>query len=172
MPANARRLAAAVLLAAAALALWVWWRSPERRLARRLDALVESLEKEGEEGSLVAAATAREVLGFFAEGFLVRARPYEGSLGDPQELMGAVMRFRGAAPRIAIVVGDREVQMHPGDRTAAVVFVATVTLDGSGRGPGRESWRVRSLWVEDDGEWRISELELVERLAGGLLLPF
>jgi hypothetical protein len=172
MPASARKLAAAVALLVAAVALWVWWRSPERRLARRLDALVEALEKGGEEGSLVAAVTAREVLGFFAEGFLVRARPYEGSLGDPQELMGAVMRFRAAAPRVAIAIGDREIQMHPGDRTAALAFVATVTLDGSGRGPGRESWRVRSLWVQDGGEWRISELELVERLSGGLVMPF
>ena|SRR5688572_19594387 len=166
-----RAVVAAALLAAAAGA-WTWWRSPERRLARRLDALVEVLEKDGEEGSLPAAATARAAVDFFAPGFLVRARPYEGSLADPRELTGAVLRFRAAAPRVAIQVGDREVEVAPGGRTGTVVFVATVTLEGSGAGPGRESWRVRSLWVEDAGEWRISELELVERLGGGLVLPF
>ena len=87
-----RAVVAAALLAAAAGA-WTWWRSPERRLARRLDALVELLEKDGEEGSLPAAATARAAVDFFAPGFLVRARPYEGSLADPRELTGAVLRF-------------------------------------------------------------------------------
>jgi hypothetical protein len=166
------RLAAAAVLLAAAAGAWSWWRSPERRLARRLDALVELLEKEGEEGSLPAAATARAAVDFFAPGFLVRARPYEGTLADPRELTGAVLRFRAAAPRVAIQVADREVEVAPGERTGTVVFVATVTLEREGAGPGRESWRVRSLWVQDAGEWRISELELAERLGGGLLLPF
>lgn len=86
--------------------------------------------------------------------------------------MGAVLRFRGAAQRIAVAAGDRDVTLS-GDRGPGVLtFVATVTMD-RGSGPARESWRVRSLWVEEDGEWRISELELVERLeGGGLALPF
>ena len=69
-------------------------------------------------------------------------------------------------------MSDRDVEVAPGGRTGTVVFVVTVTLDRPGAGPGRESWRVRSVWVEDEGEWRVSELELVERLTGGLVLPF
>ena len=167
-----RRAASVIALVAAAAGLWIWWQGPERRLARRLDALLGLLEKDGEEGAIPAAATAREALDFFAPGFLVRARPYEGGISDPQELVGAVLRLRGAAPRLAIQSGERDVEVAPGARTGTIVFVATVTLDRSGAGPGRESWRVRSLWVHDGGEWRISELELVERLAGGLVLPF
>jgi len=160
------RLAAAVALLAGAWWLWAWWRSPERRIYRRLDALVELMEKSGEESALAGAATASGVLDFFAPGFIVRARPYEGELGDPQELAGAVMRFRGGARRIEIEVSDRHLTLGPGARSGELVYVAAVTYD-RGAGPGRESWRVRSLWIEDAGEWRLSELELLQPVDGG-----
>ena len=172
MNSRARGIAAASALLAAAAGLWTWWNGAERRLARRLDALVARLEKDGDENALVAAATARGVLDFFAPGFLVRARPYEGSLAGPQELMAGVMRLREAAPRLAVTLSDRDVEIGAGGRTGTIVFVATVVLDRPGAGPGRESWRVRSLWVEEGGEWRISELELVERLDAGFFDPF
>ncbi len=146
--------------------LWGWYQSPQRRLYRRLDALAGRLETSGDEGALVAAATARGVVGFFAPGFLVRARPYEGELREPQQLAGAVMRFRAGARRLRIGVSDRQLTLAPDGRSGELRFAATVTLD-RGNGPGRESWNVRSLWIRDQGEWRISELELLERVAGG-----
>ena len=159
----------AVLLVAAVVA-WRYFTSPERRVLRRLDELAELLGKGAAESQLAAGATARGVAGHFAPGFFVRADPYEGQLTDPQQLMGAVMRFRGAAERIDVVFTDRDVQLGEGADTAVVAFVATVAME-RGAGPARESWRVRSLWVADDGEWRIAELELVERLEAGGLFP-
>ncbi|HEV8240844.1 MAG TPA: hypothetical protein VGS57_15875 [Thermoanaerobaculia bacterium] len=165
------RLAA---LAAAAVAVWLgwsWWHSTERRIYRRLDALVSRLEKDGDESALAGAATAHGVLDFFAPGFIVRARPYEAELRDPQELMGAVMRFRGAARHVDVEISDRHLTLGPGERSGELVFLAAVTLDRGG-GPARESWRVRSLWIEDGGEWRIAELELLQRVEGGAGLGF
>jgi hypothetical protein len=170
MSPRAVRLLVAVGLVAAGVLLWQWWRSPQRQIYRRLDALMGHLEKHGEESALAGAADAHGVLDFFAQGFFVRARPYEGELRDPQELAGAVMRFRGIAKRIDIAVSDRHLTLAPDRRNGELLFVVAVTLD-RGNGPGRESWRVRSLWIDDNGTWRISELELVERLEGGGLLP-
>jgi hypothetical protein len=158
------------LAAVVALALaWSWWRSPQRRLYRRLDALAQHLEKHGDEGSLALAATAQGVGDFFAPGFLVRARPYAGELRDRQELAGAVMRLRGGARRIDVDISDRHLTFAPDRRSGELLYVAGVTLD-RGAGPAHESWRVRSLWIVDGDEWRISELELVERLEGGGVL--
>jgi hypothetical protein len=167
-----RGVAIATLLLLAAAAAWWYLANPERKVLRRLDALADQLHKEGDESQLVAAATARGTAEWFAPGFFIRADPYEGQLTDPQQLMGAVMRFRGAAERVDVAFTSREVVIDPVAHTALVGFVATATLDG-GSGSGRESWRVRSLWVEDDGEWRIAELELLEQVeAGGLFTGF
>jgi len=159
------RLAVLAALVLAVFIGWRWWNSTERRIYRRLDALASRLEKHGGESALGGAATAHGVLDFFAPGFIVRARPYEDELRDPQVLMGAVMRFRGGAQRIAVDISDRHLTLGPGERSGELVYVAAVTLD-RGAGSGRESWRVRSLWIEDDGEWKISELELVQRVEG------
>ena len=165
MSPRAIRLAVLAVVVAAAWLGWSWWRSPERRIYRRLDALMDQLEKSGDESALAGAATAQGVLDFFAPGFIVRARPYEGGLSSQQELAGAVMRFRGAARSVTINVSDRSLTLGPGERSCELTFVAAVAMD-RGTGPGRESWRVRSLWIEDDGEWRISELELLDRVEG------
>jgi hypothetical protein len=159
------------LLGVVAFFAWRHFTSPQRRVLRRLDALAAQLQKHGAESQLVAAATARGAAGFFAPGFFVRADPYAGQLTDPRELIGAVMRLRGAADRVGVSFADRDVQVDDLARNAVVGFVATVTVD-RGAGPGRESWRVRSLWIEgDDGDWRIAELELVEQLESGGLFP-
>jgi hypothetical protein len=163
------KLAAAIAALVALWLLWGWWHSPQRRIYRRLDALAELLEKDGDEGSLATAATARGVVDFFAPGFFIRAQPYEGDLRDPQELAGAVLRFRGGARRISIGISDRHLNLAPDERSGELLYVAAVTLD-RGNGPGRESRRVRSLWIEDGGQWKISELELLEPIEGGGLL--
>jgi len=171
MSPRAIRLAALAVVVAAAWLGWSWWHSAERRIYRRLDALTSRLEKHGSESALGGAADAHGVLDFFAPGFIIRARPYENELRDPQELMGAVMRFRGGAGRIDVEISDRHLTLGPDERSGELVFLAGVTLD-RGAGSARESWRVRSLWIEDGGEWKIAELELVQRVEGGGLLGF
>ena len=172
MPQRLRVPVAIGVVLVAAFFAWRHYASPERRVLARLDALMKQLSKEGGESQLVAAATARGVADFFASGFFVRADPYEGQLEDARDLTGAVMRFRGAGERIEAAASDTEVLVDETAGTAIVHFVGNVTLD-AGRGPARESWRVRSLWVEDADEWKIAELELLEQLeAGGLLQAF
>ena len=159
-----------LLIAAAAIAalwlLWGWWRSPQRQVYRRLDGFAQALGKHGGENALGAAMAARAVGEFFAPGFIIRAHPYADELRDPQQLMGAVVQLHTGARTVDVDVSDRAFTAGPGGTSAVVTFVGTATVDRGG-GPGRERWRVRSLWVLDAGEWKMSELELVERLEGG-----
>ena len=103
---------------------------------------------------------------FFATGFLVRARPYVDEVRDPQELMGAVLRLRTSGARVQVRFTDRDFTLGPGGTSAVVPFVGRASVD-RGNGASREAWRVRSLWILADGEWKISELELVDRLENG-----
>lgn len=53
--------------------------------------------------------------------------------------------------------------MRPENGTAELV--TTVTVDGiRGGGPGRERFRVRVAWREDEGTWSIQELEILQVL--------
>ncbi|HEV8631517.1 MAG TPA: hypothetical protein VGV61_14465 [Thermoanaerobaculia bacterium] len=160
-----RRLAIAAAVFVALAVLWSWWHSPQRRIYRRLDALTDRLERHGEESSLAAVANAQGVVDFFAPGFVARAQPYEGELREPQELAGAVLRFRTGAQRIDIGVSDRRLTLAADKRSGTLFFVAAVTLD-RGAGPARETRRVRTLWILDSGNWRIAELELLEPIEG------
>jgi hypothetical protein len=156
------RLAAAVALALALGFAWRWWASAERRLDRAFDALLASVAKDGPENQLDRLGHARDFAERFARDFVVSAKPYSGTLTDRQQLMGVVDGYRSGAERVSAVGTDREWTLR--DNGTADLY-ALVELDGASRGgPGRERFRVRIAWVEEDGEWRIAEAEVLERL--------
>lgn len=163
----------AVALALGLLAAAVGhFRSDQRRIHRQLSALTGLLDKDGPEEALQAAGTARRVTALFTPGFLVSARPYQGRITDSQQLAAAVLRFRAAGEEITIATRDRELELRPNE-TASLHFVATVTLRRPER-TSRESYRVRTQWQKDEGDWTINELELLEVLegTGSGLLPW
>jgi len=157
-----KRWLAAGLLVVAAWAAWGWWRSDERRIASRWKGALAAFEKSGAEDQLTAFAKVRDIVALFSPGFVVSARPYEGSITDGQQLAGIVARYRESARRIAVSDAEREITLF-GNRTAEMT--AVVQIDGErGGGPGRERFRVRAGWREDGGVWRIQELEILEVL--------
>ena len=165
MSGRTRRIVIALVLLAILGTAWSYLVSDTRRLQRRLSELEDLLDKDGEEAAIVTAATAGQVARFFAPGFVILAAPYEGQLTDPQQLQQAVYRYRTAAPRIDATFGDREIELRD-NRTAVLVFTALVVMDFGDRS-GRESYRVRSSWAEIEGEWVVSELEVLEVLPEG-----
>jgi hypothetical protein len=157
-----RRLAAVLVLVVAAWAAWAWWRSDERRIAARWKGALVAFEKSGQEDQLTAFGKVRDIVSLFAPGFVISARPYEGTIADGQQLAAVVARYRDSARRIQVSDADREIALFE-NRTAEMT--AVVQIDGErGSGPGRERFRVRAAWREDDGLWRIQELEIVEVL--------
>ncbi len=156
------RILAVVALAAALLAIFRWWTSDRRRILGRFEALQVAIEKGGSEGALDRLAHAREVTQFFADGFVILAQPYEGTVSDRQQLMGIVDRYRASAETIAVSDSEVELTLRPnatGEMTAVVEAFGIRP-----QGPGRERLRLRVAWREDDGQWRIQELEVLEVL--------
>lgn len=156
-----KRIVVALVVIVTVWAAWGWWRSDERRIASRWRGALDAFEKSGPEDPLTAFGKVRDVVALFAPGFAISARPYEGTITDAQQLAGIVHRYRDRASRIAVSDSDREIERFE-NRTAEMT--AVVQVDGDRGGPGRERFRVRVAWREDDGVWRVQELEIVEVL--------
>lgn len=156
------RLIALVLLSAILVALFFWWTSDRRRIVAQFEALQEALEKSGEEGTFDRLGHARGVSEVFADGFVILAQPYEGTIADRQQLMAIVDRYRASAERISVSDSDVEVQLRPNATADMTAVVEAVGMRPGG--PGRERLRIRVAWREDAGVWRIQELEVLEVL--------
>lgn len=156
------RLLAGLALAAMVVALAFWWTSDRRRISAQFGTLQHELEKSGDEGALDRLAHARGVAQIFADGFVVLAQPYEGTIEDRQQLMGIVDRYRASAATISVSDSEVEVTLRP-NATAEMTAVVTAVGMRPG-GPGRERLRLRVAWRKDDGVWRIQELEILEVL--------
>ncbi|MFN7940520.1 MAG: hypothetical protein U0X73_02905 [Thermoanaerobaculia bacterium] len=156
------RLLAVALAALVVFLAWRWWGSEERRLWSRLGELESAFAKSGEERQLAAAARTKSVVDLFAPGFSISAAPYEGRIEDREQLAGIVYRYRQGATRIAVSDGERELEIRA-NGSAEMRCVITVRGDGAS-GPGVERFRVRFAWRLDGGVWRISEVEILERL--------
>lgn len=98
---------------------------------------------------------------------MVSASPYEGTIDDRQQLAGALDRFRESAERITATASEREIAVR--ENGTADLF-ATITLQSNGATGGRERFRVRFAWLREEGGWRVSEAEILERLESSGLL--
>lgn len=158
-----RRAVVLAVLAAVVLGGWLWWGSDRRRIHARFDQVEQLFAKGGAESQLDAFARVRGIVGHFAPGFVVMARPYEGTITDAQQLAGIVASYRGSSERITVTDAGRQLELRPENATAELT--TTVTVDGvRGGAPGRERFRVRVAWRKDEGAWRIQELEILEVL--------
>ena len=156
------RILGLFVLAATLAALFLWWTSDRRLVLQAFEELQRQLGKSAPEGTLDRLAHARGVAAVFADGFLILAQPYEGSIEDRQQLMAIVDRYRESAERITVSDSDVEITLRP-NATADMTSVVEAVGDRPG-GPGRERLRIRVAWRKDAGEWRIQELEVLEVL--------
>jgi hypothetical protein len=164
-----KRLAIAAALLAALAALWVWWSSDRRRLAARLDQVVELFEKSRAEDQLTSFGKTRAIVELFAPGFVVLAKPYQGSITDRQQLAAIVQSYRDGSERIDISDSERSFEI---DAARGVAESAALFAVSGGRGGGGERFRARIAWARIEGAWRIQEFEIVEVLEPGGRLGF
>ncbi|MEO8276063.1 MAG: nuclear transport factor 2 family protein [Thermoanaerobaculia bacterium] len=162
MKAGQIRLLALLAVVVTLFATYRWWASDQRRIRARFASLQTELEKSGKEGTLDRFAHARAVDKLFADGFVIRAQPYEGTLTDRQELMAVVDRYRESAETVR--VGASDVLLTVRENATAEMSAIVEAVGERAGGPGRERLRLRIAWRKDDGEWRIQELEVLEVL--------
>jgi hypothetical protein len=168
---NAKRLLAGLAGIVALAALWSWWASDRRRISARLDEVESLFDKSGPEDQLTAFGRTRHIVAAFAPGFVVQARPYEGSISDLQQLAGVVQGYRESSSRIDVHDSGRATTVDSKRGTAETTTVFALAGD-RGAGPGTERFRARIAWVELDGEWKIQEFEILEVLERGGMLGF
>jgi hypothetical protein len=156
------RVAAAGLVGLALAAAWWLARdSDERAIGRQLERLLELAEKEPGESSLAGVERAREMAALFAAGFEVRALPFDFATRDRGELARTIAAYRAGPERIWSRASDRELWVDGEARRAAMRL--TVEFGEGPALPGdREAYRFQVGWVEEDGEWRIDLVDLVE----------
>lgn len=157
-----RRLLVVAGLVVVAVAAWRWYGGDRARIERRLDRLLRACEKSGPDSPLSMLERGRTLADSFAPGFVVAARPYEGSITDARELAGVVQRYRATARTVRVATSDRHLELGEGG-TAEMSAVFSVSGD-RGAGPGVERFRARLFWVRERGGWRIREFEIVEVL--------
>lgn len=156
-----RRLLVVVTILAAIAALWTWRNSDGRRIARELDQLTELVAKDGGESPLIGLARARQITGLFASHFEVRAEQLDFSTRDRQQLASFIHGYRRGAERIGVRVFDTSLSIDP--RLGRATQHASFRFTGRGPlGSSSETYRVQINWLEEDGEWRIDWVDLLE----------
>ena len=76
------RLVTLSALVAVIVGFILWWTSDRRRISAQFEALQNAIEKAGSEGTLDRVSHARAASDLFAEGFVILAQPYEGTIED------------------------------------------------------------------------------------------
>jgi hypothetical protein len=149
---------------AAALAFWSWWSADRQRIGRALRGLSEAVEKSPGEGQLGAALKSQEAATFFAEPFEFRARQFDFETRDRRSLARNVALYRLRSDRIAVHIFDRRLDLDPAAREATMMLSARFV--GGLRGRGNEVYRFQLNWVEQQGQWKIGYVDLLEILPG------
>ncbi len=163
-----RALRWGAVAAVAALAAW-WWlgRDPdERAIGRQIERALELAEKQPGETQLAGLERAREIAELFAADFEVRARPLDFATRDRRELARAIVGYRAGAERIWARIEERELYVDEASRRAAMPLTVEFG-QGVSLGRARDAYRFQVSWVEEDGEWRMDSVELVEVVQGG-----
>lgn len=159
------------LVTLAAVALFVFWitrSSDQRRIERRLGTLQDLVAKNGEESQLVGLNRARQIVGLFAANFEVRAEQLRFSTRDRRELTGFIHSYRNGRDRVTMRTSTESLSIGEANRRATQHVEFRFT-GGGPLGASSERYRVQINWVEQENEWRIDYIDLIEILEGDAL---
>lgn len=162
MPEKIKIGAIAVVIAGVVLA-FVFFRSggEEVKINRRLDSLVDIVEKSKKESRLAALAVGPRVAGYFTEDCEV-----QGASGMPsasgKDLIGATLaNMRMRADKVSVSVWQRTVTLGSDEMTANMNL--RVVVSGSQNDEDyRDDARFYIDWVKDDGDWLIARVSTPE----------
>jgi hypothetical protein len=161
---NNRALKAAVLVIALIIVAWGFlgrWGSDERRIKREVKNLQELVTKNIGEGDLTSLNRAREITEIFADPFDFEAEQFDFRSRDRQSLAVGIHSYRSRAESIGMRVRDWQLDVDK-PSLRATLNVTTDFVTSFRDITGREAYRWRVNWVEQEGEWRIDYVRLLE----------
>ena len=140
-----------------------WWVSPERQVNSNIKEIQQLVSKTPGESDLVALGKARRISEMFADNFEFRAEGFDFYTRDRQRLAAGAHQYRSFSQAIAMRVREKELTVDSEHRRASTYLTADFVTKARDI-TGREAYRFRSDWVEQGGEWKIDDVELVEIL--------
>ena len=154
-------------LGVVALILSGWWyrwlSSPERQIDKQLDRIQELLAKSPGEDNLGALAKARAATELFADSFEFEAEQFDFHTRDRQQLISGIHQYRSRAQMILVQYPEKELSVDA-EQGRATSHVTVQFITKARDIAGREAYRFQINWLEEDGEWRMDYVQLLEIL--------
>ncbi len=152
-------------LAAVAVAVWLlhWYTSPERRIERQLGRIQRAISKPPGESNLTALAKARAATDLFADSFEFVAEPFDFHTRDRQRLIAGIHQYRSRAQTILMQLPEKQISVDAASGRATS-YVTVLFITKARDLAGREAYRFQINWVEEEGEWRMDFVRLLEIL--------
>lgn len=153
-----------VALAALVIAGWLlvrWWVSPERKINKNIQQMQELVSKTPGETDLIALGKARRISEMFADSFEFRAEDFDFYTRDRQRLAAGVHQYRSYSQAIDMRVHEKQLTVNEEHGRATSHLTADFVTKARDI-TGREAYRFRIDWVEQDGDWKIDYVDLLE----------
>lgn len=154
---------AVVVLLLAGVGGWlaVWYQSPTRRIDRQLTEIEKLMAKPPGERNLTALNKARLASELFADDFEFVAKQFDFHTRDRQQLMRGIQQYRSRAQTILMQILDREISVAA-EQSRATSHVTAHFITKARDISGREAYRLQINWLEQEGEWRMDYVRLLE----------
>ena len=159
-----RLFIAVCLLLVGSFLLIRWCVSPERRIHRNIARIESLVAKAPTEDNLTALGKARSLTELFAETFEFEAEQFDFSTRDRQRLAAGVHQYRSRSQAIAVQIRQHELSVSP-EQSRATSHLTVEFMTRFQDISGREAYRFQINWVEQEGEWLIDYVRLLEIIA-------
>ena len=113
------------------------------------------------ESAIEKLAVARAISGIFAATFEIRAQQVGFQTDNRQELIRFVHHYRSGAASIQMRISTRSLHIVSEHRRATQ-NASFEFLTGGPLGSANESYRVQVNWLQEDGQWLIDYIDLLE----------
>lgn len=143
--------------------LYSWYTSPERRVNAQLGEIQRLISKAPGESNLEALGKARAAAELFADSFEFEAPQFDFHTRDRQRLISGIHAYRSRAQTVLMQFPEKDISVDPEHRRATSDVTASFVTKARDLA-GREAYRFQINWVEQDGEWRMDYVRLVEVL--------
>ena len=138
-----------------------WYTSPERRINAQLGEIQKLISKAPGENNLNALAKARAATELFADSFEFEAQQFDFHTRDRQQLISGIHQYRSRTQTILMQFPEKDLSVDP-QQGRATSQVTAHFITKARDIAGREAYRFQINWVEQEGEWRMDYVRLLE----------